>query len=149
MKETLFLPLFAGFHHAARNKVSQLIYPAVWLTFCRGLLLAGSELHGNLYFFYVLMPGSFLSTLYLGQYSLLQNEKQTITWLFWYKKKLKRTGVSSILAATSLPNFQAFFAFEPLPFLHIPEDSRMSSASESKKQFVIYNLSICCVPAYP
>ena len=32
------------------------------------------------------------------------------------KKNLKRTGVSLFLAATLL----AFFAFAPLPFLHIP-----------------------------
>ena len=34
-------------------------------------------------------------------------------------------GVSSIFAATSLATFQAFFAFALLPFLHIPEDSRI------------------------
>ena len=32
---------------------------------------------------------------------------------------------SSILATTLLATFQAFFAFAPLPFLHIPEDSRI------------------------
>ena len=43
----------------AWNRVSLLIYPAVWLTFCRGLPLTGSELHGNLYFFIFCKPGSF------------------------------------------------------------------------------------------
>ena len=53
--------------------MSQLIYPAVWLIFCRGLPLAGSELHGNLYFFMFYKPGSFFinalsltNTLYSG-----------------------------------------------------------------------------------
>ena len=71
----------------AWNRVSQLIYPAVWLTFYRGLPLAGSELHGNLYvgFFMFYKPGRFLSTLYLALYSGMK--KKTLTWFFRYKKK--------------------------------------------------------------
>ena len=74
----------------AWNRVSQLIYPAVWLTFYRGLPLAGSELHGNLYvgFFMFYKPGRFLSTLYLWRILFtLEWKKKTLTWFFRYKKK--------------------------------------------------------------
>ena len=115
----------------AWNRVSQLIYPAVWLTFYRGLPLAGSELHGNLYvgFFMFYKPGRFLSTLYLWRILFTLEWKKNSHLVFpIQKKKLKRTGVPLILAATALPIFQAFFAY--------------TSSSESKKPFVIYSLSI-------
>ena len=95
----------------AWNRVSQLIYPAVWLTFYRGLPLAGSELHGNLYvgFFMFYKPGRFLSTLYLWRILFTLEWKKKLSLGFSdTKKKLKRTGVPSILAATALPFFRHF-----------------------------------------
>ena len=77
----------------AWNRVSQLIYQAVWLTIYRGLPLAGSELHGNLYvgFFMFYKPGSFLSTLYLWRILFtLEWKKKTLTWFFRYKKKIEK-----------------------------------------------------------
>ena len=100
--------------------MSQLIYPAVWLIFCRGLPLAGSELHGNLYFFMFYKPGSFFINALSLTNTLLWDEKQTLTWFFWYTKNWKEPA----LQLPSLATFQAFFAFTPLPFLHIPEDSK-------------------------
>ena len=106
--------------------MSQLIYPAVWLAFCRGLPLAGSELHGNLYFFMFYKPGSFFinalsltNTLYSGMKNKLSlgfsDTKQN-----WKETACHRPA----LQIPSLATFQAFFAYTPLPFLHIPEDSR-------------------------
>ena len=92
------------------NRVSQLIYPAVWLTFCSGLPLAGSELHGNLYLFMFYKPGLFFinalsltNTLYSG------NENKKLSVFLIQKKLIKRTGVSSILAATVIGNFSGIF----------------------------------------
>ena len=127
--------------------MSQLIHLAVWLTFCRGLPLAGSEFHGNLYFFMFYKPGSFFYQRFIfEQYSLLWDEKQTLTGFFWYKKKkkLKRTGVSSTcLAATVIGHFSGILR------IHSSSISAYSwrlkentSFSESKKTFVIHCLSI-------
>ena len=115
----------------AWNRVSQLIYPAVWLTFYRGL-------HWLEVSFTEIYTWAFLCSISLvvfyqrfifDEYSLLWSEKKNSHLVFpIQKKKLKRTGVPSILAATALPIFQAFFAY--------------TSSSESKKPFVIYSLSI-------
>ena len=72
-------------------------------------------------------PGAFFYQRFIfDQYSLLWDEKQTLTWFFWYQKKKieKNRRVIDPLRRPSLATFRAFFAFAPLPFLHIPVDSR-------------------------
>ena len=105
--------------------MSQLIYPAVLLIFCRGLPLAGSELHGNLYFFMFCKPGSFFinalsltNTLYFGM-----KNKLSLGFSDTKKKKLKPNRVIDPCGYRHWPLFRHFFAFVPLPFLHIPEES--------------------------
>ena len=125
--------------------MSQLIYLAVWLTFCRGLPLPGSELHRNLYFFLCSISlFVFYQCFNFDQDSLFWNEKQTLTWFFWYKKIWKELACHRSLWLPSLATFQAFFTFAPVPFLHIPEDSGITLCflNPKKKTFVIYSLSI-------
>ena len=88
------------------NRVSQLIYPAVWLTFYRGLPLTGSELHGNLCFFIFYKPGSFFINALSLTNNLYSGMKNKLSLgLSDTKKNLKRIGVSSILAATIIGHF--------------------------------------------
>ena len=110
----------------AWNRVSQLIYPAVWLTFCRGLPLTGSELHGNPYFFIFYKPGLFfINALSLGNNLYSGMKKKTLTWFLWCKKIWKELVCHRSLRLPSLATSLEFFAFTLLPFLHISEDSRI------------------------
>ena len=110
----------------AWNRVSQLIYLAVWLTFCRGLLLTGSELHGNLFFLFSISLVCFLSTLYLWPIVFTLEWKTNSHFVFLIQEKIwKELVCHRSLWLPSLATFLAFFAFTPLPFLHIPEDSRI------------------------
>ena len=110
----------------AWNRVSQLIYPAVWLTFCRGLPLTGSELHGSLYFFIFYKPGSFFINALSLTNDLYSGMKNKLSLGLSDTKKIWRELVCHrSLRLPSLATFLAFFAFTLLPFLHIPEDSRM------------------------
>ena len=105
---------------------SLLIYPAVWLTFCRGLPLTGSELHGNLYFFIFYKPGSFFINVLSLTNELYSGMKNKLSLGLSGTKKIWRELVCHrSLRLPSLATFLAFFAFTLLPFLHIPEDSRM------------------------
>ena len=109
--------------------MSQLIHLAVWLTFCRGLPLAGSELHGNLYFFMFYKPASFFINALSLNNTLYSGTKNKLSLGFSDTKKKKKNWKEPAChrPASQLPSlatFQAFFAFTPLPFLHIPEDSR-------------------------
>ena len=101
--------------------MSQLIYPAVWLIFCRGLPLAGSELHGNLYFFMFYKPGSFFINALSLTNTLYSGMKNKLSLGFSDTQKIEKNRPCSY---RHWPIFQAFFAFTPLPFLHIPEDSK-------------------------
>ena len=101
--------------------MSQLIYPAVWLIFCRGLPLAGREHHGNLYFFLFYKPGSFFINALSLTNTLYSGMKNKLSLGF---SDTKKNWKEPALQLPSLATFQAFFAFTPLPFLHIPEDSR-------------------------
>ena len=105
---------------------SLLIYPAVWLTFCRGLPLTGSELHGNPYFFIFYKPGLFfINALSLGNNLYSGMKKKTLTWFLWCKKIWKELVCHRSLRLPSLATSLEFFAFTLLPFLHISEDSRI------------------------
>ena len=119
--------------------MSQLIYPAVLLIFCRGLPLAGSELHGNLYFFMFCQPGSFFINALSLTNTLLWNEQQTLTWFFRYKKKNWNLTVSSILAATVIGHFSGIFRIRSSS---ISAYSRRLKDNTSLKPFVMYSLSI-------
>ena len=122
--------------------MSQLIYPAVLLIFCRGLPLAGSELHGNLYFFMFFKPGSFFinalsltNTLYFGM-------KNKLSLGFSDTKKKKKNWnltVSSILAATVIGHFSGIFRIRSSS---ISAYSRRLKDNTSLKPFVMYSLSI-------
>ena len=119
--------------------MSQLIYPAVLLIFCRRLPLAGSELHGNLYFFMFCKPGSF----FINALSL------TNTLYFGMKNKLslgfsdtKKT-VSSILAATVIGHFSGIVRIRSSSISAYSWRIRdNTSFPEPKKPFVMYSLSI-------
>ena len=71
----------------AWNGVSQPIYPVVWLIFCRGLPLAGSDslklASRKSILFYVLSAWFvFYQRFIFDQYSLLWNENQPLPWFF-------------------------------------------------------------------
>ena len=126
--------------------MSQLIYPAVLLIFCRGLPLAGSELHGNLYFFMFCKPGSFFinalsltNTLYFGM-------KNKLSLGFSDTKKKKKNWnltVSSILAATVIGHFSGIVRIRSSSISAYSWRIRdNTSFPEPKKPFVMYSLSI-------
>ena len=126
--------------------MSQLIYPAVLLIFCRGLPLAGSELHGNLYFFMFFKPGSFFinalsltNTLYFGM-------KNKLSLGFSDTKKKKKNWnltVSSILAATVIGHFSGIVRIRSSSISAYSWRIRdNTSFPEPKKPFVTYSLSI-------
>ena len=79
-----------------------------------------------------------------NQYSLLWNEKQTLTWFFWYKKKKNwNLTVSSILAATVIGHFSGIFRILPSSISAYSWRIRdNTSFSEPKKPFVMYSLFI-------
>ena len=126
--------------------MTHLIYPAVWLTFCRGLPLTDSERASrkSILFFMFYKPGSFFinalsltNTLYSGMKNKLSLGFSNTT------KNLKRTGVWSILAATVIGHFSGIFCIRSSSIA--ANSWRLkdnNSFSESKKPFVIYSLSI-------
>ena len=107
--------------------MSQLIYPAVWLIFCRGLPLTGNELPRNLYIYFLCSISlvRFLSTIYLWPKLFTLEWKTNSHLVFDTKIFFKELACHRSFRLLLLATFQALFAFAPLPFLHIPEDSRI------------------------
>ena len=106
---------------------------------CHSLQVTFTEIHT---FLCSISLVHFLSTPYL--LTILWNEKQTLTWFFWHKKKkLKKTGVSSILPATVIGPFSGIFRIRSSSISAYSwrlKDN--TSFSVSKKLFVIYSLSV-------
>ena len=100
----------------AWNRVSQLIYPAVWLTFCRGLPLTGSELHGNLYFFIFYKPGSFFINALSLTNDLYSGMKNKLSLGLSDTKKIWRELVCH--RSLRLPSLATFLAFKRSLFFH-------------------------------
>ena len=91
------------------NRVSQLIYSAVWLTFCRGLPLGWKWASRKSMILFLCSMVCFLSTLYLWPILFTLEWKTNSHLLFWHKNNLKRTGVSSISCGYHhLPLFRHF-----------------------------------------
>ena len=108
--------------------MTHLIYPAVWLTFCRGLPLTDSERASrkSILFLCSISLVRFLSTLYLWPILFTLEWKTNSHLVFLIRQKIwKELVCDRSLRLLSLGTFQAFVAFAPLPFLQIPEGSRI------------------------
>ena len=81
--------------------MSQLIYPADWLAFCRGSPLAGSDLHGNLNFFIFYKPGSFFINALCLTNTLYSGMKNKLSLGFSDTKRMKRTGLLACVAGVN------------------------------------------------
>ena len=91
------------------NRVSQLIYSAVWLTFCGGLPLGWKwASRKSMILFYVLWF-VFYQPFMFDQYSLLWNEKQTLTCFSDTKIIWKELECHRSVAATIICHFSGIF----------------------------------------
>ena len=91
------------------NRVSQLIYSAVWLTFCGGLPLGWKwASRKSMTLFYVLWF-VFYQPFIFDQYSLLWNEKQTLTCFSDTKIIWKELECHRSVAATIICHFSGIF----------------------------------------
>ena len=87
----------------------QLISPAVWLTFCRGLPLTGSEIHRNLYFFIFYKPGLFFINALSLTSNLYSGMKNKLSLGFSGTEKFEKNWCVINPAATNIGHFSGIF----------------------------------------